>query len=538
MIRALPCFLVLLLHLDAIAAADIAAGQIASAARALKMKQRGPRRQLGVIGKRVKTVRLCATRWTLKAYPQSVVLGHEMERRYMKMPERERIKHMNRHERCVQLWWSTAGTLKGHLKPRRSPHTHHRELAHLGRRAKLHWYAFAPIHDWIRLQRELKLRDGDDPLEGALRGLGISDSSGDPTSTSCHYILAKAGPGALPYIERAIQKRLPQRGRAVNVMRESRDRAVTTWLMQRISSTDKEVREAARRALLSQPPRAEARSLYARWLGEKAGKEDLYEDLYACHALKVKEARKHLPRVLARPGRMAEYRLAMELSRQLAGRPFAKAILEAEREFLRGGCRRRDRAAIDKLVRAALRARDPEAAAVVAASLATMFTKGGCASANEAGVTILRKLPRRAGKLVSHLIKHCRWELCRTRFERVQAELAGKGPPPIRIKRERVTIGPRPPLSKAIIGRVFNYNRRAIDTCYRRHKREPIPGERIVVRFTVSSEGRVMRATITSSTSSDPRVRACVARAVRSFRFPRPWGGASVNVTYPFVVRR
>jgi TonB family protein len=514
--------------------------QLKRASRTLSMRQRGPRHQIKLAGKRVKTVQLCATRWTLKAYPQSVDLGHRMERRYMRMPERERIKHMNRIQRCIQLWWSPAGNLKEQLRPaRRSPHPHHRELAHLGQKGGSHWYAFAPIHDWIRLQREMALRGGDDPLEGALRGLRISGASGDPTSTSCHYVLAKAGPRALPYIERAIQKRLPQRGRAVNVLRESRDRAVTAWLIRRVSSTDREVREAARGALLAQPPRAEAKELYARWLGEKAGKEDLFEELYACHALRVEGVRKHLPRVLARPGRMAEYRMAKELSRQLAGRPFAKAILEAERAFLRGGCRRREQTAVDKLVKAVLRAGDPEAAAVVAASLAAMTSKGGCDSANAAGVRILRKLPRRAGrKLVFHLVKRCRPEYCRNRFAWIQAKLEGKGPPPIRIKRERVTIGPRPPLSKVIIRRVFNYNRRAINACFQKLKRAPIPGERIVVRFTVNPEGRVMRATVKSSTTSDPRVQACVAKAVRSFRFPRPWGGASVTVTYPFVVRR
>jgi TonB family protein len=55
------------------------------------------------------------------------------------------------------------------------------------------------------------------------------------------------------------------------------------------------------------------------------------------------------------------------------------------------------------------------------------------------------------------------------------------------------------------------------------------------VKFTVARNGRVSGASILSSSIRDSKMKSCVTSKVRRWKFPKPRGGKSVKVNYPFV---
>lgn len=71
--------------------------------------------------------------------------------------------------------------------------------------------------------------------------------------------------------------------------------------------------------------------------------------------------------------------------------------------------------------------------------------------------------------------------------------------------------------------------------CYsdRLEQTPTLPSGRVVVRFNVSTEGRVTDASIVSSAIGQPEIESCVTRTLRSAVFPTNESGA--QVTYPFV---
>ena len=77
----------------------------------------------------------------------------------------------------------------------------------------------------------------------------------------------------------------------------------------------------------------------------------------------------------------------------------------------------------------------------------------------------------------------------------------------------------------------------AIQMCYQKglNKNFKLEGK-VVVRFTISTTGRVTKATVVSETLGDPNVVECVVGKVRSLVFPKPAGG-SVEYVFPFVFK-
>lgn len=58
---------------------------------------------------------------------------------------------------------------------------------------------------------------------------------------------------------------------------------------------------------------------------------------------------------------------------------------------------------------------------------------------------------------------------------------------------------------------------------------------KIDVNFVISKEGTVSAASVTKSTTNDASFDACVTDAVKTMVFPKPPGGGTVVVTYPFT---
>ena len=83
---------------------------------------------------------------------------------------------------------------------------------------------------------------------------------------------------------------------------------------------------------------------------------------------------------------------------------------------------------------------------------------------------------------------------------------------------------------------VIRANLNQIRHCYEQLlQRSPRASGKIKMKFVVARNGRVSSASIISSTVRDSRMKSCVTSKVRRWKFPKPRGGQSVKVNYPFV---
>ena len=92
-------------------------------------------------------------------------------------------------------------------------------------------------------------------------------------------------------------------------------------------------------------------------------------------------------------------------------------------------------------------------------------------------------------------------------------------------------------LDKDIIRRIVRAHINEVRHCYNQGlaKDQNLKG-RVAVQFTIGGTGKVPTAVVASSTVKDKSVGNCIAKAVRRWKFPKPQGGGSVIVTYPFVL--
>lgn len=385
---------------------------------------------------RAGTVLLQRTRWVMKFAGQSMVASLQRRSRYMRLPEAERKKHMFRYDDFVQVWWvrradfqGSASLLKKNLKPTKRPHGQHREVALLGLDSRFAWFVYAPIPDWVRMQRALSLGGGDDATEALIRGLGVKDKH-DATQVGCFYLLSDLGAKAIGALETAIANKHPQRGQAIRAVGRDRGKVVSSWLMRLVASPDPVASKAARSAVLY-PPRKAAAPLYVKWLADGAGKRWVGRELSACAAVMASGAAAILPRILANPYRVSEYRKAFELKRALENRAVAQSLLDAEGRVIRAGValgsHQPDTAALAAGVKAILGSPDREAAAVIGLSLALYVSKGNYEATNKAGLEILNKVAGTQGlMLVMHLSKSVRDLGDQSAVQRIVNKLRGR----------------------------------------------------------------------------------------------------------------
>ncbi len=92
-------------------------------------------------------------------------------------------------------------------------------------------------------------------------------------------------------------------------------------------------------------------------------------------------------------------------------------------------------------------------------------------------------------------------------------------------------------LDADIIRRVVRAHINEVRTCYNAGlvRNASLEG-RVAVQFTIGGEGTVTETQIVDTTISDKEVETCIAKAVERWKFPKPDGGGSVVVTYPFVL--
>jgi len=94
-------------------------------------------------------------------------------------------------------------------------------------------------------------------------------------------------------------------------------------------------------------------------------------------------------------------------------------------------------------------------------------------------------------------------------------------------------------LDRELIRRVIQRNRGQIRYCYEKElTSHPTLSGKVAIRFTIASEGNVVTSTVAQSTVGDSELEQCVAGRVRTWQFPRPQGGGSAVVTYPFLFKQ
>lgn len=92
-------------------------------------------------------------------------------------------------------------------------------------------------------------------------------------------------------------------------------------------------------------------------------------------------------------------------------------------------------------------------------------------------------------------------------------------------------------LDKDIIRRVIRNHINQVSLCYNQGLvRDPTLQGRVAIQFTIGSTGKVPVSVVSSTTLADKNVGNCIAQAVKRWKFPKPNGGSTVMVTYPFVL--
>jgi len=106
-----------------------------------------------------------------------------------------------------------------------------------------------------------------------------------------------------------------------------------------------------------------------------------------------------------------------------------------------------------------------------------------------------------------------------------------------RTPKPRIVVKVKGALSKEIIRRVVRRHINQVRYCYQNElQSNPELYGRVMVKFAIVGNGQVASSVIESSTLSNSTVETCISRAVRRWLFPKPEGGGTVIVSYPFVL--
>jgi TonB family protein len=93
------------------------------------------------------------------------------------------------------------------------------------------------------------------------------------------------------------------------------------------------------------------------------------------------------------------------------------------------------------------------------------------------------------------------------------------------------------PLSKDIIRRIVRAHINELRYCYQQGlARSPDRGGRVVIDYQILGTGKVGDSKLKKSTLPDAAVGTCMVEATRRWTYPRPDRGATVTVSYPFVL--
>lgn len=95
-----------------------------------------------------------------------------------------------------------------------------------------------------------------------------------------------------------------------------------------------------------------------------------------------------------------------------------------------------------------------------------------------------------------------------------------------------------PALDQSVVKDVVMSYMPAIKNCYNQElKKDPALAGKVVIRFTVGPKGTITQAVVASSTLKNKEVEGCMLKEVKSWIFPEPRRGESVDISFPFVFK-
>jgi TonB family protein len=94
-------------------------------------------------------------------------------------------------------------------------------------------------------------------------------------------------------------------------------------------------------------------------------------------------------------------------------------------------------------------------------------------------------------------------------------------------------------LDRELVRRVIQENKNQIRACFERLlNQDPDLNGKVQTQFTIGPDGRVLEAKVSQSTTGNSELDTCVASRVRLWVFPKPKGGGTVVVSYPFIFKQ
>jgi hypothetical protein len=94
-------------------------------------------------------------------------------------------------------------------------------------------------------------------------------------------------------------------------------------------------------------------------------------------------------------------------------------------------------------------------------------------------------------------------------------------------------------LDPEIIRRIVREHAGQIRYCYESElSRTPGIYGKIIMKWVINGEGKVMQATTAETQMKNANVESCLASRIKGWVFPKPKGGGIVIVNYPFVFKQ
>ncbi|MBL7663491.1 MAG: FHA domain-containing protein [Bacteriovoracaceae bacterium] len=92
-------------------------------------------------------------------------------------------------------------------------------------------------------------------------------------------------------------------------------------------------------------------------------------------------------------------------------------------------------------------------------------------------------------------------------------------------------------LDPEVIAKIIKRYLPQIQYCYEQQLvAKPYIKGKVAIAFTITAEGAVAVPKITESTLKDSPTEACIVDKVKDWKFPKPKGGGTVGVNYPFIL--
>ncbi len=93
-------------------------------------------------------------------------------------------------------------------------------------------------------------------------------------------------------------------------------------------------------------------------------------------------------------------------------------------------------------------------------------------------------------------------------------------------------------LTKEEVGRVIHAHMKEVRYCYESSmvRASKVDG-RVVLDFAINGKGVVAKVKVSNSSLPDPALGECIMRRLRTWQFPNPKGGVTVEVAYPFIFK-